>query len=108
MTILSYFVENLNITDVHQDSFPRENRMMKIHFKIDDFDYYIGFFKHIDNKYRAHKVYHAKDKECKICLGLRGMYCNGFDPYVDELFDYLIHRPELRLTWLYLPYDVKN
>lgn len=112
------FIKNLKISDVQQ--LDLQDDAAHISFRIEGFSYYLYVLEEksvFSPRYADHKDLQTlygfdnrnEDKACPLC-GVEddGQECTELDNYLNDLFQYLISLPNIRLYWLFKPYALRE
>ena len=103
----SEFVDNLDISDVHQQEF-RDSLVWKIDifFTMKDQRFSLVLLDDDDERLKPWAVYHKTDQFCPFCQKKElNKICLPLEKHVSAFFRQLIEFPNIRLEWLYLPYE---
>ena len=112
------FIESLGISDVHQ--LELQDNAVHIFFRIEGFSYYLYILEEkgvFSPRYADHKDLQTlygfdnrnEGRNCPLC-GLEddGMECSELDVHINDLFQYLISLPTIRLHWVFKTYTLRE
>lgn len=101
----SAFVDGLEISGMRQEKV--EKNQINIYFTINDAEYFLAIMTNGDRIFRPFMVYHTTTDYCPFCQRKSYIaYCSKLSGQRSFLFERLITFPNLRLSWLYIPFEV--
>ena len=97
-------IEQLEFHNVHMSKSKNE-AVICIHFKLDWQEFFVRIVRE-DHVYVPHEVLHEEKQRCVVCDDGHNSYvCSFLNKSKNNVFQKLIEFPNIRLEWLFIPYE---